>query len=586
MRRYVRAFALAVLTFGIASQASPQVELSDVIEVLGRVTTATRPVENALIIALNLSNYSATQTMTGAKGEFKLPPLRSGVYRVIAVKRGFAPSAAMVLPGRRAQNVKIELLSDAAAKASSSDDVWAIRSALPSDILRELRYVDAEMTASSAPQRFSAQMASMTGVSDTTADAVLARTSVGVKGDLGRGWRLDFQGRLEQVGDQTNPMPVTPSEGESATVDMALRSSTQDSYHFSSTRSTWRLPQIASLEQSTDLETHNFQWQHEDARVGVHYLGQQNLYRTGDSSELFEVTGEKTFFRTESGQLGVAVRVAQENRAAVDGAPMFYRAADIVTDGQFRPASAFVIRYGVNARVATHGAEWAPHSAAEFKLMKDASLIVSALCKVFSDRTGSAPPSLVIWNQPGNVSPKYSYSVGILTGNGEHGSLKATASVSAFDSSVRFVFDDNFEQFWEGLDVVPGDVRRDVTVAYQKTLWKKLSVGVETSAGTAVSENESATFPARSYVTGTVQSFFKPSGTSLDISYRRVDERTADTQIPDFSTRRLNIQMGQSLHLPLDLRLLLGLELAAHEYPLAPESDLQKRFLGGVSLAF
>lgn len=583
MRRYVRVFALAVLTFGIASQASPQVELSGVIEVLGRVTAATRPVENAMIIALNLANYTATQTVTNARGEFKLPPLRSGIYRIVAVKRGFAPSAATVLPGQRAQNVKIELQSETVTKPSASDEVWAIRSALPSDVLRELKFVDSEKIADTAPQRFSAEMASMTGVSESASEPVVARTSVGVKGDLGRGWLLDFQGRLEQVGD---PIAITTTEGESASVNMALQSSSRESYRLSSTRSTWRPQQFRSLDDTTDLETHNFLWQHEDARIGVHYVGQQNLYETGDSSELFEVSGGKTFFRTENGQLGVAVRVAQENRAAVDGVPMFYRAADVVTDGQYRPAKAFVIRYGLNARVATHGAEWAPHSAAELKLMKDASLIVSALCKVFSDRTGSAPPSLVIWNQPGNISPKYSYSVGIITGNSDHGSFKATASVSAFDSSVRFVFDDNFEQFWEGLDVAPGDVRRDVTVAYQKSLWKKkLSVGVETSAGTAVSETR-ATAPDRSYVTGSVQSFFKPSGTSLDISYRRVDEKLVDSRFPDYATQRLNIQMGQSLRLPLDLRLLLGLELASHEYPLVPEADMQKRFLGGVSLAF
>lgn len=582
MQRYLRNFALAILAFGIAGQASPQVQISDVIEVLGRVTTATRPVENALVIALNLSNYTSTQTITDPRGEFRLPPLRSGIYRVIAVKRGFAPSAATVLPGRRAQNVTIELQSQSVA-ADSASEIWAIRSSIPSDVLRELNYVDPEVEIEQSPQRFSAQMASMTGVSDAESDRVVARTSVGVKGDLGRGWLLDFSGRVAQVGDG---QLSASAGGESASVDMAIRSSERESYRLSSTRSSWRTPAFDPIEHATDLETHNFLWQREDATVGVHYLGQQNLYRMGESSELFEVSGEKTFFRTSSGQMGVAVRVAQENRAAGSDTPMFYRAADVVTDGQFRPASAFVIRYGVNARFATHGAEWAPHSTAEFKVMKDASLIVSALRKVFSERTGSAPPTLVIWNQTGNVSPKYSYSIGILTGNPEHGSFNAMASVSAFDSSVRFVFDDRFEEFWEGLDVEPGDIRRDLSLAYQKSLWsKKLSVGVETSVGTAVSESDTGA-PVRSYLAGTVQSFFKPSGTSLDISYRRVEGKIAEARVPDYATRRLNIQMGQSLHLPLDLRVLLGLELATHAYPLAPDAEMQKRFLGGVSLAF
>src|SRR5688572_30781369 len=85
MRR-TRAIVVAAALALVASPARPEVTLPAVLQVLGNVTNAARPVANALVIALNLSSFEAIQTYSGADGSFALPPLQNGIYKIIAVK--------------------------------------------------------------------------------------------------------------------------------------------------------------------------------------------------------------------------------------------------------------------------------------------------------------------------------------------------------------------------------------------------------------------------------------------------------------------------------------------------------------------
>ena len=91
MRRF-RAFALIAMATVVAVPAHAAAPAPSLIRVLGNVTNAARPVSNALVIALNLDDLSATQVWTAADGSFRMPSLRSSIYKVIAVKQGFLPA--------------------------------------------------------------------------------------------------------------------------------------------------------------------------------------------------------------------------------------------------------------------------------------------------------------------------------------------------------------------------------------------------------------------------------------------------------------------------------------------------------------
>ncbi|HEX6639782.1 MAG TPA: carboxypeptidase-like regulatory domain-containing protein, partial [Thermoanaerobaculia bacterium] len=90
MRRY-RAMAFLTAMLAVAP-AHAAVSLPSALQVLGTVTNAAHPVANALVIALNTHDFAATQVWTGVDGSFTLPVLPAAVYKIIAVKAGFAPT--------------------------------------------------------------------------------------------------------------------------------------------------------------------------------------------------------------------------------------------------------------------------------------------------------------------------------------------------------------------------------------------------------------------------------------------------------------------------------------------------------------
>ncbi|HEX9492360.1 MAG TPA: carboxypeptidase-like regulatory domain-containing protein, partial [Thermoanaerobaculia bacterium] len=99
MRRYSAiAFCVTLATAG-AARPDP-LPLPTALNIIGVVTTAARPVEHALIIALNLNTFEAAQTFSRNDGAFALSTLPAAVYRIIAVKQGFAPTMTMIVPTR------------------------------------------------------------------------------------------------------------------------------------------------------------------------------------------------------------------------------------------------------------------------------------------------------------------------------------------------------------------------------------------------------------------------------------------------------------------------------------------------------
>src|SRR6266850_5284815 len=107
MRR-LRAFAFASV-LAAAFAAKGDAPLPQVLSVLGNVTNSARPVANALVIALNLKDLDSIQTYSLLDGTFSLPPLRTGIYKIIAVKQGFSPAIATIIPTRPSQRVNLAL---------------------------------------------------------------------------------------------------------------------------------------------------------------------------------------------------------------------------------------------------------------------------------------------------------------------------------------------------------------------------------------------------------------------------------------------------------------------------------------------
>jgi hypothetical protein len=138
MRR-LRGLAIIAAVFVAALPARGEAPLPAVLQVLGTVTNAAAPVSNALVIALNLQDLAAVQAWTNPDGSFTLPALRSGIYKIIAVKQGFVPAITTIVPTRANQKITLRLESEKQARRRDvNQEIWELRATLPPDVLREL----------------------------------------------------------------------------------------------------------------------------------------------------------------------------------------------------------------------------------------------------------------------------------------------------------------------------------------------------------------------------------------------------------------------------------------------------------------
>jgi hypothetical protein len=243
------------------------------------------------------------------------------------------------------------------------------------------------------------------------------------------------------------------------------------------------------------------------------------------------------------------------------------------------------------SRLGVEGQEWAPRTGAEWKITDNTSIVGSALYKVLDRETATVlVPSLVFWTEDAHVLPRYAYTLGFVSGKDGKNRFSAIATVTAVDEPLRVVFADEDNQVWDGLFVESGDIRRDLRVAYRREFGNRFAIDLATSAGTATSSNPAVTDRGKVYVTGDLQTMFNPTRTTLAVSYREL-QQPGDPGEDDYRSERIHLRMAQSLYLPVDIKLLLGLELAhAENSPylietLTPEGR-SKKYIGGLALNF
>ncbi|HYO77703.1 MAG TPA: hypothetical protein VE010_14685, partial [Thermoanaerobaculia bacterium] len=353
-----------------------------------------------------------------------------------------------------------------------------------------------------------------------------------------------------------------------------------------STQSRWMYLDRVDGEQQADVRAHNFEFENGPAKVQVRYFQQDNLFHNSPAqSNLIEVSGAVPLMQTRRNDLGIAVRVAQES---VESHRELLRTADLSANGSVQIVDALVLHYGMASRIGLDGQEWAPRTGAELKLTDSTSLVGSVLYKVLDHDVASlAMPSLVFWTDESRVLPRYAYTVGLVSGKEGKNRFSAVATFSEADDPLRVVFADEASQFWDGVHIAEGDVRRDVRLGYRREIGK-LAIDLAASAGTAAPRLERKR--EKVYVTGDLQSTFTPTRTTLAVSYREI-QQPGENGDDDYRTERLHLRMAQSLYLPLDIKLLLGLELAhAENSPYLidafTETGNTRKYIGGLAVNF
>jgi hypothetical protein len=592
MRRYRAIAFLAALTASFAGlPAQADAPLPTALQILGTVTNATHPVANALVIALNTQDLAATQVWTGVDGSFTLPSLRTGVYKLIAVKSGFAPLITTLIPTKPSHRVALRLQTEkqAAKRKTANQEIWELRGSLPADVLRDLDFAlePTEVAAYEIP-RFRGEMSSLTGVTNRPANPAYAQTSLGVQGRIGESWQVGVRGNMQRFENPNDSVRFGSPVAESSAMSMELRSSPTQAYRVGSTKSSWTYRDEQG-EQQADFSAHNFEWQSGPARVEVRYFEQENLFRdTPVQSNRIEIGGTMPVMQTRRSDLGIAFRVTQES---IETNADALHTADLSANGTVLLVPTIVLHYGMASRIGLDGQELAPRTGAEWKLTENSSIIGSVLYKVIDrDPVNSILPNLVFWSESERVLPSYEYTVGFVSGKDGKNSFSAIATVSAVDDPLRVVFAEESSQFWDGLYVESGDVRRDVRLAYRRDFGNRFAIDVAGTAGTASPQHRTENDREKVYVTGDLQSTFIPTRTSLAVSYREI-QQPGENGEQDYQTERINLRMAQSLYLPVDIKLLLGLELGRAENSpylmdaFTPEGQ-SKKYIGGLALNF
>ncbi|HVR42775.1 MAG TPA: carboxypeptidase-like regulatory domain-containing protein [Thermoanaerobaculia bacterium] len=592
--RKIAIIAAAAITFSGASGARAEVRLSDVIEVLGNVSEAAGPVDEALVIAFNLSNSYIIQTFSQKNGRFELPPLPSGVYRIIAVKQGFAPAVATVTPSRqRGRELSLRLRAPEALTRADKDAIWEARRAIPSDILRELNIVDESLDLAAAPptsSRFSGEMVSMTGFGEAGTTAAFAQTALGVQGRFGEGWTVNVSGAIRTVDDETYVFPtMAESVAEASGVTMEIQSGSESAYRIATLQRGWLMEaETEGLSRSADFRSHNFEWRRDGGNVRVRYLAHENLFESAPlGSELFELAAEGYVVRGNRSELEVTLRVGQESMV---GTAVPLRTADLATRGSYELIPSLSVSYGVNSRLTEDGHELAPETGLIYHITPATSLTVHGAMKVDDRERHSPYPSLMFLDQPWRLAPRYEYAIALSSGTRENARLTARASVAEVDSVLRIVFDERFEEFWDAFYLEPGDVYRAFSVDVRRQLGESVAFDLATRAGYVSNELRNSERD-RHYLSGSVQSLYIPWGTAVNVAWRFIEQPAVDSLLAVHESERINLRLAQGLGRPLGLRLLVGLDLArALNSPVLADGEegegYQKRLVGGVSFAF
>jgi hypothetical protein len=605
MRR-LRAIAIASAIVILAVPAQSEVPLPAFLRVLGNVTSATRPVGNALVIALNLNSLDAIQTFSGSDGSFSMPQLPAGVYKIIAMKYGFEPAIETIVPTTKDHRLKLRLQTEKQVR-NSNQQMWEIRGSLPPDILREIDMVmtpppdpiGPASTAAYDNPRFRGEMVSMTGMTAGTSATsssgpAFAQTALGLQSRVGDNWQIGFRGNLHRVEDPTSDQSFGTPAAEASAAQIELRSSPTDSYRLASTRSWWRYrDELPDDAHQADIRSHNFEWQHGDSHVQVHYLAQQNLFVATPGSDLIEIVGGTNVIQTSRNDVSVSLRATQESIRSTPGTVTgpTLRTADLTTNAKFVLVPALTLDYGMSSRIGLYGTEWAPRGGAELKIGKDTTFVVSGMYKAVDATHQNTLPSVIVWSDDSRLLPHYAYSAGFVSGDPAHEHFSVIGSVSAADTPLRIVFTDGLEHFWDGLYIDAGDVRRDVRLAYRKELGSRLLLDISSMAGTAGPAHAAVTRGnEKLYLAGDVESTFSPTRTTLAVSYRQIQQPQPNGADP-YRTQRVDVRVAQSLHLPLDLKVLLGIELARSENSRilldALDADGNtKRYIGGLAVNF
>ncbi len=610
--------------------------------VAGKVVGQSVPVADATVYAYEVANYSLKKVLTDGYGRFLLGSLPAGMYKIIAYKEGFAPTIELLLRRREQdrQYLEIEMQEEQVGEVRQSEDYWSVRSRVPADVLRDIRYswTIADDAVKSGIQiaglgHFEGQMLAQSGfeqLGGSFGEAQLTGAEFDLQGTVGQ-MRVDIDGQYKLLAPDSSGTGGHLPDAEMAAVSIAIENAQNSKLSVAS--STGQLTDFRGNDMaSVDLEHHRLQWSGKTGARGksavtAQYTEEANYHSTGrvdpiaipESSRTWDLKGAYTGDLTERTSLQAGVTYQQRIGQGLFDAAIFspeQLADDPLSNetlGIYGLAGSqivprVVVEYGLYSSVRDGSLSLMPHGGLVLDLGSKWTARTSFAQRV-EDKAADEPfygfsTAFYSDRTTCHKAGEACYEVFFTRSEGEKdNSISVGAVHREFAETLRLYFSPDFFNRLESLFVVQGDELPELQFSMVRRIAPKVLAKLESNiaaggGGIFYATDERPYENQVRYLVTSLDTRFQQTSTGVFVAFHHLEQElnpVSDQPSSVASERemqRLQLMLTQDLNVLADfasnwaVRFNVELSRGSTPYTLASDDELRKKLTGGISVSF
>lgn len=602
---------LALLAAAATAATPPQHALE------GLVTQGARPLGEVSVYAYEVARKTLREVTTDPGGRFAFAELPSGLYKLVAFKRGFVPTIAVLsrAADQGLQFVELDISVEETGQGAPPDDYWAVRESLPTDVLRDIELGRlAELTA--GPKLVPVVGGSVTALAGVEGRGATAGQVAGASLDLAaRVGRVDVgvEGRFWQL-EPTRDASFGggPSPESSAILGVQVSPAGAGTLRLDAERN--RIGRgLAEELDPIAFERHRLSWSHDGSAgrsaVAAEYVDRGDLYVASGLGALALPFAERSWRLEGSwerelddgGGFETRLRYIEHELAPNGTNAAISRQLELSGGSGWQASPTVLIEYGLFSRLADGSVSLAPRGSLVLQLDEHWQARATASGRVVDRSADDWVTAITTLSQATATdcdSGVDAQCARLTLSRGDE--LAATqfhlaAARREIGDLVRMTFD---ASQLEGLLLLPGDQIPEVEVGVLREIAPGIVARFRSTAGQGGGGRLATLGDAENrvqYLITSIETHFSRSETGVFLSFQDLEQGLRRASDDDTSSlRRLEVRVSQDLDGLLDLAtdwvLHLGMELSQGRLPFTPvEVDpdtVRQRLTGGVALKF
>jgi hypothetical protein len=594
----------------------------------GRVLDADNPLSTARVYAYQTSSLRLHKVFTDRDGVFLFENLPAGLYKIIALKPGFAPAVVMLTraTAEATQFLEVEMSQEPSDPREAEASFWRIREQIPGDVLRDLDQPTLIADSAAVDDRsgvsLHTEMRAVAGVHESI-DAGSAQVNgahVGIEGEI-RNVSIDFDGQfseLESGSIENSNRPSGSSQALFLEVEPSERASVKVASHSNNL-----VTFVGDKSASVDYERHRVSWSQAVGRKGqsdfsAQYTSENNYYRQAlirpnwmpSASRSWQLEGSYSTALGARSNLQAGLRYhdrESEYSRIRSGQPMLAQeSVELFGQGDVAVNSTFVVQYGLYSAMRDGGLSLAPQGGLIVKLGPNwqASTLASKRLEQQQDDLPMTEftPNYFEDGRNCREDALYCYELEFARGLGKEDSLSIGAVHRKIGETQRLYFDGDFLDRFDSLYLVEGDqlpeLRLELTRRLTPDIVTTVSSNVGAGGGGLIQTGGRKTYENEvRYIVTSIDTLFEETDTGIYLAFHRLEQELSPVKgnraSPALELERLRLGLRQDLsilqHVATNLALHLNMEFsrgASTDSSVLELDDLRKRVTGGVAVRF